>query len=153
VSGDARSADHDPLACRRRALDLLARREHTVLELERKLAARGFAPQIVADVLAGLETQGLIDSGRFAEAFVRSRIGKGQGPVRIKSELLERGVGEPECGRALDEHDWPAHARQARIKKYGESVPEGFAERMRQSRFLQYRGFTSDQIRQALADS
>lgn len=145
-------AELDRAACRRQALDLLARREHAPLELERKLAARGYAETIIAEVLAGLETEGLLDMTRFAEAFVRSRIDKGQGPLRIRGELRQRGVGDSESGRALEDHDWVSVARRARAKKYGETVPTSFEERTRQSRFLQYRGFTSEQIKHAVAD-
>jgi regulatory protein len=150
-TGEAQPADLDAPACRCRALDLLARREHSPLELERKLAVRGFPDPVVAEVLAALEAEGLLDTARFAEAFVESRIGKGQGPLRIRGELRARGVGESEAGRALEPHDWRAYARFARIKKFGEAPPTSFGERARQSRFLQYRGFTSDQIRSALA--
>lgn len=149
----AQRTELDQAACRRRALDLLARREHTPLELEGKLAARGYADSVIADTLGALESEGLIDTMRFAETFVQSRINKGQGPVRIRGELLQRGVAESVCGQALDEHDWVACARRARAKKYGEQAPVSFQERMRQSRFLQYRGFTSEQIKHAVAES
>ena len=141
----------DAKACRRRALDLLARREHTRLELERKLTARGFEPSTLDTTLGALEAEGLIDPARFAEAFIASRVGKGQGPLRIRAELEARGVAETDYGRALNGHDWVDCARRVRVKKYGAAVPESYAERMRQSRFLAYRGFTSDQIKRVFA--
>ena len=130
---------------------MLARREHTPLELERKLAARGCTESAIAAALTALENEGLIDTARFAEVFVRSRIGKGQGPLRIRAELRERGVADAACDRAIAAHDWDALARHARAKKYGAAAPSAFAERARQSRFLQYRGFTGEQIKRALA--
>jgi regulatory protein len=43
-----------------------------------------------------------------------------------------------------------AVAREARRKRFGSAGPADFRERARQGRFLQYRGFSSEQIRAAL---
>ena len=145
-----RADQADQATCRRQALDLLARREHTALELEHKLTARGYDETVIGPTLRALEREGLIDSTRFAEAFVRARTGKGQGPVRIRAELRQRGVAELECERALDAEDWIALARRVRAKKFGDRDARSHEDRMRQSRFLQYRGFTQEQIRRAL---
>ena len=82
----------DPGACERAALDLLARREHSRRELERKLGARGFADELIAPTLDGLEESGELASARFTASFIRARAGKGQGPARIRAELAERGI-------------------------------------------------------------
>jgi len=142
----------DAAACRQQALDLLARREHSRRELERKLSARSYASGVIADTLDALERAGLLDAARFAESFVRSRIARGQGPLRIQRELAERGLAADESERAFAalEIDWTALARSVRAKKFGARIPQVFAERARESRFLQYRGFTSDQIRAVL---
>jgi regulatory protein len=142
----------DAAACRQQALDLLARREHSRLELERKLSTRSYADDVIADTLDALERAGLLDSSRFAESFARSRIARGQGPLRIQRELIERGLSGAMADSALAalDIDWTALARSVRTKKFGASVPRAFAERVRESRFLQYRGFTSDQIRAVL---
>ena len=75
-------------------MDLLARREHSERELQAKLAARGFAPEAVGEVLADLKSAGMQDDARFAEAYARSRVAKGYGPLRISRELGERGLGD-----------------------------------------------------------
>jgi regulatory protein len=131
-------------------LDLLARREHTRRELSDKLAAKSFDPDVIRAVLDDLEREGLISSGRFAESFVAARAARGQGPVRIARELAERGVESP--GDWLDDgrYDWNRLAREVRRKKFGESLPSAFREKARQARFLEYRGFSQDQIRRAL---
>jgi regulatory protein len=142
----------DEAACRKQALDLLARREHSRLELERKLAARAYSPDVIARTLDRLQQSGLLDAARFAESFVRSRISKGQGPLRIVRELTERGLSGAEAEDALAaiEIDWQAVAHGVRKKKFGDKPPREFKERARQSRFLQYRGFAADQIRAVL---
>lgn len=131
-------------------MDLLARREHSRRELGEKLAAKSFDPDTIREVLDELEREGLLSSGRFAESFVASRAARGQGPVRIARELAERGVESP--GDWLDDprHDWNRLAREARRKKFGAALPTVYKEKARQARFLEYRGFSHDQIRQAL---
>jgi regulatory protein len=131
---------------------LLARREHSRLELERKLLARSFPPEVVASVLDALEAGGALAAARFAESFIRSRAAKGQGPVRIRAELAQRGVNPAQTAELLRaaEIDWRAAARAARVKRFGAESPADFRERARQARFLQYRGFEHAEIDAAL---
>ena len=77
---------------------------------------------------------------------------RGHGPLRIRMDLRERGVADTDIDEALDtaDEDWVAVAREARRKRFGAAGPADFRERARQGRFLQYRGFSSEQIRAAL---
>jgi regulatory protein len=145
-------AEANAPACTRAALELLARREHSRRELTRKLAARGFAADIVAPVLDDLERSGALAEGRFADTFVRSRIANGQGPQRIRAELAQRGIDAAAADEVLlgADVDWLDAIRAVRAKRFGREPPSDYAERARQARFLQYRGFDSAQIRAAL---
>jgi regulatory protein len=142
----------DEPACRRAALELLARREHSRRELTRKLAARGFPDDVIGAALEELERSGALADARFTDSFVRSRIAKGQGPQRIRAELAQRGIADSEADDGLQaaDVDWLAKIRAVRAKRFGAHLPRDFAERARQARFLQYRGFDSAQIRAAL---
>lgn len=142
-------------AVRKKAMDLLMRREHAVVELQKKLNSKDYDEDIVAEVVEQLANEGLVSDVRFTEAFVRYRRNNGRGPQRIQSELRERGVSEKIQDSYLDIGDpqWFEYAAQVRSKRFGEALPEDFKERARQARFLQYRGFTSDQIREVLDDS
>ncbi len=144
--------DWDPARLRRVAMDLLARREHTRTELAAKLTARGAEADALAPVLDALEDDGLLSESRFAEAFVRQRSGRGQGPVRIRHELGQRGVSEAaaEAALAAADADWDELATSVRHGRFGAEPPADLKERARQSRFLSYRGFTGDQVRRAL---
>ena len=149
---EAGGAAVDEAACTRAALELLARREHSRRELVRKLAARGFADGVMSPVLEKLERTGVLADARFTDSFVRSRIGKGQGPQRIRAELAQRGITDDEADgvlRAADV-DWLATIRAVRAKRFGPELPRDYVERARQARFLQYRGFDSAQIGAAL---
>ena len=135
------------------ALGLLARREHAGSELLRKLGQRGYADDVAARVVAGLAERGLLSEQRFAESFVGARARRGQGPLRLRAELAQRGIDDPTIRAALSapDLDWSALADQVRRKKFGAEAPAVLSERARQTRFLEYRGFTADHIRAALA--
>jgi regulatory protein len=142
----------DEPACTRVALEFLARREHSRRELTRKLAARGFPGDVIATVLERLERSGTLADARFTDSFVRSRIAKGQGPQRIRAELAQRGITDDKAddGLRAADVDWLATIRAVRAKRFGPELPRDYAERARQARFLQYRGFDGAQIRAAL---
>lgn len=150
-----RPAPDERAKARRLAMDLLARREHSRLELARKLSARGFEQAIVDEVLATLIEDQLLCEARFAEAFVNSRVRQGKGPVRIKLELKERGISGDAAREALDDAavNWASLAADVLHRRFGESGPENFRESARRARFLGQRGFSADQIRRALAGS
>ena len=149
---DAARAAVDEPACTRAALEFLARREHSRRELTRKLGTRGFPDEIIGAVLDELERSGSLADSRFTDTFVRSRIAKGHGPQRIRAELAQRGIVDTEADDGLRgaDVDWLATIRAVRRKRFGPELPRDYAERAKQARFLQYRGFDREQIRAAL---
>lgn len=144
----------DPAALERTAVGLLARREHSRVELRRKLDARGYAAEHIEAVLNGLEAKRLQSDDRFVEVYVRSRGQRGYGPQRIRAELRERGIDDSQIEHALtqSECDWQALLREAWEKKFKGQAPVDVRERARHTRFLQQRGYTSDAIRRLLGD-
>ena len=149
---DADPAEADERAVRTAALALLAGRDFGRTELARRLERRGYAAEVVAAVVEGLVAGGLLSESRFVEQFVGQHARRGHGPARIRAELRERGVpdAEVEAGLAAAAEDWLARAREVRRRRFGLSPPGDYAERARQARFLQYRGFSNEQIRAAL---
>ncbi len=134
---------------RRAAMDLLARREHTRKELARSLR-RQFSSmsETIEEELGKLREEGLQSDIRMAEALIRSRVSRGQGPVRIKAELRSKGLDDSEIQVALEagEVDWFELVTQVSRKRYGEAPPSSFKERAKRSRFLQQRGFSFEHI-------
>lgn len=130
------------------AVSYLARREHSTLELRRKLDKSGFNTDEIEHVLAQLKQADLQSDERFAESYVRYRINRGYGKTRIRMELQERGVADELIHDSLQqaEVDWFALAAEVRSKRFGEQNPEDFKSRAKQQRFLQYRGFSHDEI-------
>ena len=154
---------------RRAAMDLLARREHSQLELKRKLERRFGASDFIPSEIERLHSEGLQSDERLVEAFIRSRVNRGNGPVKIRHELRGKGVNEDLIQQCMDimEPDWVSLARDVLVRRYGNSndstslsdidldegidssqpMPIDAKERGRRSRFLQQRGFSFDQIR------
>jgi regulatory protein len=140
----------DPEAIRAAALTLLARRDWLTGELNAKLLAAGCDPRVAAAVIAELVQERLLDDARYAERYVASRAQRGQGPVRIAVELASLGAPRELIDAALESGpDWRAVAATARRRKFGAQPPDSWAEKARQARFLQYRGFSADHIRAA----
>ncbi len=139
-------------ALKSRALRLLALREHSVAEIRRKLGRGNDSQDGVEQVLSSLQSDGLLDDRRFAESYVRSRAGRGYGPLRIDGELRQRGVcsGTAQSVLSAFSEDWCEAAHRVRVKRYGPDGPRDPREQARQSRFLQYRGFSGEQIRRAM---
>ncbi len=134
------------------AARLLARREHSRAELAEKLRRRGIKKSEYASVLDRLEAAGALSEQRFVEQLVASRLRRGYGPVRICADLAARGVDSDAIDRTLlsDEGEWARRAEQTRRARFGLGLPREYAERARQARFLERRGYTASQISHVL---
>ena len=143
-------AGADAGAARAAAVALLARRDFATAELRGKLYSKGFDADIAAAVIAELTAEGVLNDERYAQNYVAYHAARGHGPVRIAAELRRRALAAAVVDAALGGGpDWTALARKARSARFGRQPPAGWAERARQARFLQYRGFSSDHIRAA----
>ena len=135
---------------------LLARREHSVKELTAKLVSRGIGSELIESVISRLIEERLQSDERFAEVYLRQRSLKGYGPVRIGVELRERGIDDSlisaQFRQVVDEGeiDWFERAAAAYAKKYGGRPIEDIKERAKRMRFMQYRGFSHEQIATAI---
>jgi len=133
---------------------LLAAREHSRRELRQKLTQRDADPERLERVLDRLQQAGLQSDERFTESFIESRIRKGQGPVRIRLELRERGIGSELAERFLEIYDgeWRDLLRQVHDARFGRGPVRESRELARRARFLEYRGFPGEMIRSFLLD-
>ncbi len=139
-------------AAKTAALNLLARREHGRCELQRKLRQRGHAEQVVEELLDDLAACELQSDRRFAEAYVRYRAAKAYGPLKIGAELGQKGVGRELIDSALNqpEVDWSEILLQWIRRRTGLSDEQHFDQRSADYRRVLRRGFSHQQIRQAL---
>jgi regulatory protein len=133
-------------------MNYLARREHSHDELFRKLKQKKFAETEIYLVLDKLTQEGLLSHTRFIENYIHFRLEKGFGPLRIQAELIKRGLSQEFIEQHLKISDnlWIAVVRKLWQKRFKGIVAQDFKERGRQVRFLQYRGFTQEQIEEVL---
>lgn len=136
----------NPADIRFAAMDLLARREHSRRELKQKLKKRFNDEELIETQLDRLVEERLQSDQRFAESFLRQRINRGHGPMRIRQEMRQKGISDSEIGAALDEEqpDWYALAEETYRRKFGDIPPEDIKAKAKRSRFMQYRGFGLD---------
>ncbi|MHB8253520.1 MAG: regulatory protein RecX [Acidiferrobacter sp.] len=138
----------EDVSARSYAIGLLARRDYSCYELTARLCVRGYEADEAERVVSQLASENLVSDRRYGSERVRVRAAQGVGPFRILAELQSKGLGPEIISAVLDNHDpmWEERARRARAKRFGEAIPQGVTERARQSRFLQSRGFTFEQI-------
>jgi regulatory protein len=154
VRRPSNSSTADAKAVEAAAVRLLARREHSIDELRRKLLSKGYPPDTIEPVIQKLAGKRLVSDERFTSSFVHHHAKRGQGPVRIRAELRQQGIADSQVEAALGSAgiDWVQLAREVRRRKFGATAPRSLGERAKQARFLQYRGFDAEQLRAAFRE-
>ena len=132
-----------PVELRARALRLLARREHSRAELERKLGPHSGSSAAIAEVLEVLIQKKQLSDERYAEERTRS-LSRKYGAGRIRQDLKAKGVAPETIERISSEGDLE-RARAILDRKYREPAATR-EERAKRMRFLQSRGFSSEII-------
>lgn len=145
-----------------KAIDYLARREHSRAELEQKLAQKQFSAQVVSSLLDELEDLDYLSDERYASMLVRSGYDRGHGPMRIKLKMQQKGVSSVLSAQSFEEFegDWFSLAKDVWHRKFKNGLDTElekrdraafYKEKSRQMRFLAGRGFSMDQIEYALS--
>lgn len=131
---------------RARALDALARREYSRLELARKLGVYAGDDAELEQLLDDFQTRGWLSDARYAEQLAHARQAR-FGSQKIAYELREQGVTEALVGATLAtlKVTEVERARQVWEKKFGAPAITA-KQRGQQIRFLQSRGFPLDVI-------
>ena len=135
-----------------RALGLLTRREHSRLELARKLAIRGVEAVDAQAVIDKLAAAGWQDDRRFAESLVRSRASGGYGPAYIRAELGTHALASEAVAGALEsyEGDWAENACALVSRRFPEALAGDRDMRRKALDFLLRRGFAMEHAKAAL---
>jgi len=125
---------------------LLATREYAQVQLQQKLRQKGVERTIIEQVIKVLVEEGWQSDKRFAESFVRSRLAKGQGELRIRHELQQLLTDKSLIDEALAEQnvDWLQQCEMVVARRLiGKHAPLDWQEKQKLLRFLTYRGFPS----------
>lgn len=141
--------DKPPPTPRERALALLARREHSARELQRKLVHKGVAGDDAKAVVGELGERAWQNDARFAESLVRRRASDGYGPSRIRAELAMHGIGREAASAAIAaaEPDWLGIAKRVFAAKYHDAAGVDARERQKRAAWLAARGFDAAMVR------
>jgi len=132
------------------AFRLLGRREYSVFELDRRIRQKWPEASGVQDLLDALVEENLLSDERFTESFVRFRIQRYQGPLKIKAALRTKGVSDYLISRELEGHsdEWLDLAIQWLDRQNIGEID--FNARKKYYRRLVSRGFTHSQAMDAL---
>ena len=128
---------------RARALRLLARREHSPLELERKLRPHADSSEVLANLISELKAKNQLSEARFAEERVRW-LARKYGAAKIRHDLKSKGV-DPSIVERISSADDLERAADILRRKFRAPAATR-EERARRMRFLQSRGFSSEII-------
>lgn len=136
-----------------RALKLLAMREHSRKELERKLAQHETEPGQLQAALDELQAKGFIDEQRVVDSLVHRRSTR-LGAARIRQELQAKGLDAERVAAAMVglQATELQRARDVWRRKFG-VAPADAAQRAKQARFLMARGFSAETVRRTLASN
>lgn len=144
-----------------KALQLLARREHSVYELQSKLLSKSLSftasvelgeserRSAVERVCQKLVSDGYLSDLRFAQAYARARSNSGFGALRISRELQIKGVDSGLAATVIEQlsdRQSPMDAMYRVWQKKFRNPPQDPKEKSRQIRFLMYRGFSHEAI-------
>ena len=138
------------LSLKGRALKLLAGREYSRLELQRKLEAKEPDPGELKQALDELEAKGFLDEQRVVDSLVHRRGGR-LGTGRIRQELQAKGIDAERVAVAVASLNATEYERAREVwrRKFG-VLPEDAAQRAKQARFLAARGFGGEVVRRVL---
>ena len=138
------------LSLKGRALKLLAAREHSRAELERKLAPHEETPGELERVLDELQTRGFISEARVVESVLHRRAAR-LGAARVRQELQAKGISAEAVAQAVQalRVTEVERAREVWRRRFGAPAPDP-AGRAKQMRFLAARGFSGEVIRRVI---
>ncbi len=138
------------------AVRLLARRDHTSLEIQQKLGQRGFGREVIDRVLAECRRLDYIDDERTARMYIGQLARRGFGFRRIRLELKKKGLAGgtfenilTESNSEIDELEIARKVMLKRMKSF-ERVEDHQKRRDKIYRFLHARGFAESVISEIL---
>ena len=143
----------EQISLKGRALRLLAGREHSRAELEKKLRAHEAEPGELQRALDELQAKGFINEQRVVDSVLHRRAAR-LGTGRVKQELQAKGISAEAVAEAVDSLRGTEleRAREVWRKKFGEPATDP-AGRAKQMRFLASRGFGAEAIRRVVRGS
>ena len=132
------------------AYRLLGRREYSMAELTDRLVRKWPSASGIEHLVTQLAGENLVSDERYAESFIRSRIQRHQGPLKIKAELRHRGIGDALIDEGLRPHSDNWHQLASEWLRGQHAGEFNLDEKQKYYRRLVNRGFTHDQAMSAV---
>jgi len=137
------------------ALRWLSMREYCEVELLQKLCQRGFDEIAAESAIEQLKHYGYVSEQRYAEAFLRFRLSKGEAPWFAAEKARQKGVDEEALQHALQETEENYDAKEACLALLRKRDPAQQRRHdskvwQRQARYLRTKGFDAATIMDAL---
>lgn len=132
------------------ALSSLSRSSQPSDRIRKKLVLRGFSEQTAQSIITRLREDGYLNDDEYARKFVNDAIRlKKWGMIRIKNELIKKGIQQESIRKATDQHPESGNKEVIQLvrKKFGTSP-----DPIRVTRFLQYRGYSWEEINRIIRD-
>ncbi len=143
-------------SCYQKALQILARRDHSCAELMRKLRSRGFGIPEIEPVIRECRRLGYLSDSRFAEVYASQLQRKGYGIYTINHKLFAKGIPQAVIQDILTPHGTDdAQLKLCRrvlakkMKPFAAEKPSR-AQAAKLYRYLLNRGFSGHIVRQAI---
>ena len=145
-----------PLRAKKRAMNLLQKREYTTAALREKLRDGEYPEACVEEAVAYVESYGYVDDLRYARDFIVYNLDR-KSRMRIEQDLMRKGI-QKDSVRAVSEEPEEEGTRQDEAsmirtlldKKKYDAKNADVQEKQRMYAFLYRKGFHADAINRAL---
>ncbi len=141
----------DYKALRRAAFNALARRDHSVAELKEKLSKKSDNLELIDQVIQALLDNHFLDDRRLAGLLTQAKYRQGLGPHRIVRLLQSKSLCTDEVSTSFSDEEWREGLFMTWSKRFSEK-PKDNKSYTQQARYLQYRGFSLEQINRFLRE-
>lgn len=148
-----------PLRAKKRAMNLLQKREYTAASLREKLRDGEYPEECIEEAIAYVESYGYVDDLRYARDFIVYNMER-KSRMRIEQDLMRKGICKDTI-RAVFEELEEDGMRQDEVsmirsllekKKYDAKTADG-QEKQRMYAFLYRKGFHADAINRVICNN
>lgn len=145
-----------PLRAKKRAMNLLQKREYTTAALREKLRDGEYPETCIEEALAYVESYGYVDDMRYTRDFITYNLDR-KSRTRIEQDLMRKGIRKDTVRAVFEDLEEQGTVQDEATmirsllnkKKYDAGTADG-REKQRMYAFLYRKGFHSEAINKAL---
>jgi regulatory protein len=137
------------ISAREKAVEYLSRFSRSERQVRNYLARKEYSPEDIEDAIVYLHAHSFLNDAAYAEAVVRDRIRHGDGPLKIRQMLFQKGIDSRIQDRLLRELYPEEEQVEAAAKLLHKRLARA-GNREKALRFIASRGFSRYVMIQAL---